>query len=81
VRERFFTPRLRFRTYEEIAERIVIRQDGTVVGEHLRSFGRGRTIYDRWHYVPVLAGKPGAFRNHAPFKDSCRPIWSACAAG
>ena len=31
------------------AERIVIRQDGAVVGEHARSFGRGRTIYDPWH--------------------------------
>src|SRR5439155_17738927 len=42
------------------ADRIVIRQDGRVVGEHRRSFGRGETIYDPWHYVPVLARKPGA---------------------
>src|SRR3954463_6069492 len=26
-------------------------------------------IYDPWHYVPVLARKPGALRNGAPFKD------------
>ena len=32
------------------ADRIVIRQDGRVVGEHSRSFGRGETIYDPWHY-------------------------------
>jgi len=51
------------------AERIVIRQDGTIVGEHRRRFGRGQTIYDPWHYVPVLARKPGALRNGAPFKD------------
>src|SRR5262249_23165823 len=51
------------------AERIVIRQDGTIVGEHRRRFGRGQTIYDPWHYVPVLARKPGALRNRAPFKD------------
>jgi len=50
------------------ADRIVIRQDGRVVGEHRRSFGRGETIYDPWHYVPVLARKPGALRNGAPFK-------------
>jgi hypothetical protein len=50
------------------AERIVIRQDGQIVGEHVRSFGRGRTVYDPWHYVPVLARKPGALRNGAPFK-------------
>jgi transposase len=51
------------------AERIVIRQDGVVIGEHARSFGRNRTIYDPWHYVPVLVRKPGALRNGAPFKD------------
>jgi transposase len=51
------------------AARIVIRQDGTTVGEHQRRFGRGETIYNPWHYVPVLARKPGALRNGAPFKD------------
>jgi transposase len=51
------------------AERVVIRQDGAIVGEHARRFGRGQTIYDPWHYVPVLARKPGALRNGAPFKD------------
>jgi len=51
------------------ADRIVIRQDGMIVGEHRRRFGRGATIYDPWHYVPVLARKPGALRNGAPFKD------------
>jgi transposase len=50
------------------ADRVVIRQDGTIVGEHRRRFGRGATIYDPWHYVPVLARKPGALRNGAPFK-------------
>jgi transposase len=55
------------------ADRIIIRQDGTVVGEHRRSFGRGETIYDPWHYVPVLARKPGALRNGAPFKDWLLP--------
>lgn len=50
------------------AERIVIRQDGAIVGDHRRRFGRGQTIYDPWHYVPVLARKPGALRNGAPFK-------------
>jgi transposase len=51
------------------ADRVVIRQDGAVVGEHSRRFGRGETIYDPWHYVPVLTRKPGALRNGAPFKD------------
>jgi transposase len=55
------------------ADRIVIRQDGRVVAEHARCFGRGETIYDPWHYVPVLARKPGALRNGAPFKDWLLP--------
>ena len=51
------------------ADRIVLKQDGVVVGEHARRFGRNQTAYDPWHYVPVLARKPGALRNGAPFKD------------
>jgi transposase len=55
------------------ADRIVIRQDGEIVGEHPRRLGRDQTIYDPWHYVPVLARKPGAWRNGAPFKDWVLP--------
>src|SRR3954451_4194614 len=55
------------------ADRIVIRQEGQIVGEHARCFGRGETIFDPWHYVPVLARKPGALRNGAPFKDWLLP--------
>jgi hypothetical protein len=55
------------------AERIVVRQNGAIVGEHARRFGRNQTIYDPWHYVPVLARKPGALRNGAPFKDWLLP--------
>ena len=63
------------------ADRIVIRQDGAIVGEHARCFGRGQTIYDPWHYVPVLARKPGALRNGAPFKNWVLPVITGpCAA-
>jgi len=55
------------------AERIVIRQEGQIVAEHRRAMGRGETVYDPWHYVPVLARKPGALRNGAPFKDWVLP--------
>jgi transposase len=55
------------------ADRLVIRQDGEIVGEHPRRFGRNQTVYDPWHYVPVLARKPGALRNGAPFKDWVLP--------
>ncbi len=30
-------------------------------------------MFDPWHYVPVLARKPGALRNGAPFKDWILP--------
>jgi transposase len=55
------------------ADRVVIRQEGRIVGEHRRCFGRGETIYDPWHYVPVLARKPGALRNGSPFQDWVLP--------
>ena len=55
------------------AERIELRQDGRLVGEHARSFGRDQTVFDPWHYVPVLVRKPGALRNGAPFKDWVLP--------
>jgi hypothetical protein len=55
------------------ADRIELRQDGRAVGEHRRCFGRDQTVFDPWHYVPVLARKPGALRNGAPFKDWVLP--------
>jgi len=55
------------------ADRIRVRQDGEVVADHERCFGRDQTLYDPWHYVPVLARKPGAMRNGAPFKDWVLP--------
>ena len=55
------------------ADRIELRQDGRLVGEHARCFGRDQTVFDPWHYVPVLARKPGALRNGAPFKDWVLP--------
>jgi len=55
------------------AERIELRQAGHIVGEHRRCFGRDQTMFDPWHYVPVLARKPGALRNGAPFKNWILP--------
>jgi hypothetical protein len=64
------------------ADRVTIWQDGEVVGEHARRFGRNQTVYDPWHYVPVLARKPGALRNGAPFRGgSCHTPSSGCAGG
>lgn len=50
------------------ADRIVIVDDGAVIGEHRRRFGRHEVSYDPWHYIGVLQRKPGALRNGAPFK-------------
>jgi len=60
------------------ADRIVIRQEGAIVGEHRRHFGRGETIYDPWHYVPVLARKPAPCVTVPRSRTgSYRPAWSA----
>jgi len=54
------------------AERLVIVAEGQVIAEHPRWIERrhdapGRTVYDWRHYLAVLARKPGALRNGAPF--------------
>jgi hypothetical protein len=51
------------------ADRIVVASEAKQVGEHRRRFGRDKTIYDPWHYLPVLERKPGALRNGEPFPD------------
>src|SRR5690349_17356398 len=58
--------RVQLRAY---ADRILVLLDGEAVGSHPRCFARGRTVYDPWHYLPVLARKPGALRNGEPFRD------------
>jgi hypothetical protein len=51
------------------AERIVVLFNEEIVADHPRHFRRDQTIYDPWHYLPVLLKKPGALRNGAPFKN------------
>jgi transposase len=57
--------RVQLRAY---ADRIAVFLDGERVAEHARRFGRHQTVYDPWHYLPVLARKPGALRNGEPFR-------------
>ncbi len=62
------------------ADRLECWQDGRIVGQHARAFGRDKTMFDPLHYIPVLARKPGALRNGAPFKEwelpvSIRRVW------
>lgn len=56
------------------ADRLECWQDGQIVGQHERAFGRDKTIFDPLHYIPVLARKPGALRNGAPFKEWELPV-------
>jgi transposase len=51
------------------AERVEFWQDGQIVGQHARALGRNKAVYDPLHYIPILARKPGALRNGAPFKE------------
>jgi hypothetical protein len=60
-------------TVRASAERIQIVSNGEIVGEHIRDFGRGKTIYDPWHYLGILDHKPGGLRDGAPFKDWSLP--------
>src|SRR6202008_857695 len=52
-----------------VADPIGNKHNGTVVGEHPRSFARDHVEYNACHYLDVLTKKPGALRNGAPFMD------------
>ena len=55
-------------------ERIVIVGDQEVIAEHPRATERDHVVYDWQHYVPLIARKPGALRNGAPFADMPEPL-------
>lgn len=55
------------------AQKLVMSVRDVVIGEHVRVFGRGKTIFDPWHYLALLEKKPGALRNGAPFRDWALP--------
>ena len=56
------------------ADRVRVYFDDECVADHQRLFGRDQTVFDPWHYLPVLQRKPGALRNGAPFKDWALPV-------
>ncbi len=66
VADRAAGRRVQLRAY---ADRILVLLNGEAVGSHPRRFGRDQTVYDPWHYLPVLARKPGALRNGEPFRN------------
>ena len=55
-------------------ERIDLVAHDAVVASHVRSFGRNEARYDWQHYLPLIARKPGALRNGAPFADMPEPL-------
>ena len=60
----FANHKLSMRLYPE---RVEAHADNGLVASHARSFERGEVHYDWRHYVPLVARKPGALRNGAPF--------------
>lgn len=38
-----------------------------MIAEHKRRFTKDISYFEPWHYVPLLAHKPGALRDGAPF--------------
>lgn len=64
----------RWASLRAYADRIVVVSDGEVVAEHARCFDRSNTAFDWRHYLPVLARKPGALRNGAPFEELPAPL-------
>ena len=55
------------------ADKVIFIHNGVEVGRHERRFTRGQTYYNPKHYFPILAQKPGALRNGAPFVDMVLP--------
>ena len=56
------------------ADRIVVKQNGTIVGDHPRSFERNHVEYNPYHYPEVLTKKPVPLRNRQPSTHMPRAI-------
>ena len=54
--------------------RVSVVAGDVVVASHDRLVDRGQTSYDWQHYIPLVARKPGALRNGAPFMDLPKPL-------
>lgn len=51
------------------AEEVSIVYDGKEIARHSRLYGFMQQSLDPYHYLSVLARKPGAFRNGLPFRN------------
>jgi len=56
------------------ADRIVLVADNKIIAKHKRAFTKNISYFEPWHYVPLLARKPGALRNGAPFVEWQLPV-------
>jgi len=57
--------RISLRVY---ASKLVMVAQQQVIAEHQRCFNKHRYHFEPWHYVSLLAQKPGALRDGAPFE-------------
>ena len=55
------------------ANTVVIYAGQQEIAKHIRSFKRHDYCFEPWHYVPLLATRPGALRDGAPFKQWSLP--------
>ena len=51
------------------ADDVVISCDGKEIARHQRSYGYNQQVLNPYHYLGVLARKPGALRDGLPFKN------------
>lgn len=50
-------------------DRIDVYAENALVASHARLFERDQVSYDWQHYIAIIARKPGALRNGAPFAE------------
>ena len=55
-------------------DRVSVIAGDAIVASHDRLADRGHVRYDWQHYIPLVARKPGALRNGAPFADMPKPL-------
>lgn len=55
------------------ADSLSVVVNGKEVAHHARCFGRNQLCCQLWHYVPLLAHKPGALRDGVPFTPEQLP--------
>jgi len=53
---------------------VVIVANDEIVASHARLTGQQQVSFDWQHYIPLVARKPGALRNGAPFADMPAPL-------